>query len=199
MSPEPPTARALRRAVFVDRDGTLNREIEGALADPQQLELLPGAARAIARLNDAGLAVVVPTNQSAIARGELDVERLARVHAALSERLASEGAHVDLFLHCPHHESEGFAPYRRACACRKPRPGMLLEAAQRLGLDLARSWVIGDAARDLAAGDAVGANGILVATGKGERERAEMERLGHPPRFFARDLAAAVERVLAAG
>src|SRR6185295_3940561 len=96
-----------------------------------------GALRVLAA---AGFALVVITNQSAIARGELDHERLARVHEALRAKLEGDGVEIDLFVVCPHHDSEGFAPYRRVCPCRKPRPGMLLEAAERLELDLERSW-----------------------------------------------------------
>lgn len=186
----------LRRAVFVDRDGTLNREIEGALASPEQVELAPGAAEALASLARAGFALVVVTNQSAIARGELDHERLARVHRHMAAELARGGAAIDLFVACPHHETEGLPPYRRACACRKPEPGMLHDAARRLGLDLARSWLVGDALRDLAAGRAVGARTVLVATGKGARELERARREGSAPELFVEDLAAAARAIL---
>ncbi|MCE9594932.1 MAG: HAD-IIIA family hydrolase [Planctomycetes bacterium] len=189
--------RARRRAVFVDRDGTLNRELVETLARPEQLDLVPGAGEALAALREAGFAVVVVTNQSAIARGELDHERLARVHAALAERVEQDGGRIDLFLACPHHESDGLAPYRRTCACRKPRPGMLLEAAQRLDLDLTRSWLVGDALRDLAAARAVGARTVLVATGKGASEMERAKKEGGAPDVFVPDLVAAVRAILA--
>lgn len=193
------SAPALRPAVFLDRDGTLNVEREGALGRPADLELLPGAARAVARLNAAGMPVVVVSNQSAIGRGWMDHERLAAVRHELGERLAREGAHVDLWRTCPHHPEAALPPYRRACACRKPRPGMLLDAARALGLDLARSWIVGDAERDLLAGAAVGARGILVRTGKGALERDRLEREGRPPALCARDLGEAVEWILRPG
>ncbi|MCK6446290.1 MAG: HAD family hydrolase [Planctomycetes bacterium] len=188
----------LRRAVFVDRDGTLNREIEGALASPEQLELVPHAAEALATLARAGFAIVVVTNQSAIAVGALDHERLARVHRALADELARQGATIDLFVACPHLDRDGLPPYRRACPCRKPKPGMLLDAAERLGLDLARSWLVGDALRDVAAGRAVGARTVLVATGKGEREHARALVEGGGAEFFVADLAQAARTIVAA-
>ncbi|MBI5432223.1 MAG: HAD-IIIA family hydrolase [Planctomycetes bacterium] len=187
-----------RRAVFVDRDGTLNREIEGALASPEQLELAPDAARALASLSAAGFALVVVTNQSAIAQGWLDHERLARVHRAIADELALGGARIDLFVACPHHDREGLPPYRRACACRKPQPGMLHDAARRLGLDLQRSWLVGDALRDLAAARAVGARTVLVATGKGARELERARAEGGGPELYVADLAAAASAILAA-
>ena len=192
------SARRPRPAAFLDRDGTLNVEVEGALASARQVELLPGAAAAVARLNAAGLPVVVVSNQSAIARGWLDHERLARVQDELARRLAAAGARVDLWIACPHHPDEGLAPYRRACPCRKPAPGLLREAARRLDLDLSASWIVGDAARDLAAGAAVGARGILVRTGKGQRELGRLSAEGRAPEHVAPDLAGAVALLLQA-
>jgi len=185
-----------RTAVFLDRDGTLVREVPGALSDPSQIELIPGAAEAVARLNRAGTLVALVTNQSAIARGWLDHERLERVHAALARELAAHGAHLDRIAVCPHHPDEGLPPYRRACGCRKPEPGLLLETAEALGADLARSWVVGDAERDLEAGRRAGARGLLVLTGKGRDEAERLRRSGAKPSCAA-DLGAAVDAILA--
>jgi D-glycero-D-manno-heptose 1,7-bisphosphate phosphatase len=187
-----------RPAVFIDRDGTLLEEVD-FLTSEEELVLLPGAARAVARLNAAGLPAVVVTNQSGVARGLLDEQMLARLHARLAELLRAEGASLDLVLYCPHHPELGAPPYRRICDCRKPAPGMLTEAARRLDLDLARSWIVGDDERDLAAGRAVGARGILVATGKGAAVKAALRRDGAPLPLFAADLAQAVEWILAGG
>lgn len=163
-----------RAAVFLDRDGTLLDE-EGYLGDPEGVQLLRGAARAVAELNAAGLATVLVTNQSGVARGIFDEERLAAVHARVAELLSEEGAHLDLVLFCPHHPEHGAPPYRRVCDCRKPAPGMLLRAARALDVDLARSWVVGDAARDLEAGRNAGVpNLVLVLTGKGGTAAAEL-------------------------
>ena len=138
------------------------------------------------------------TNQSAIARDWMTHFELERVHAALCERLLEQGARLDAILHCPHLDSGGFAPYHRACRCRKPAPGLLLLAAQRFDLDLARCWMIGDALRDLAAAHAVGARSILVRTGKGEREASRIAELSPQARPFAvcADVLEAVELAL---
>lgn len=171
---------ALRPAIFFDRDGTLNREVEGALSRPEQLEVFTRAPQAIAEANAAGFRCVILTNQSAIARGWMGPVELERVHAALLARLAEGGARVDGIWHCPHLDVAGFAPYRRDCACRKPKPGLLLEAARSLALDLPKSWIIGDALRDLAAGAAVGVRGILVRSGKGAQEAKRLSDPGSP-------------------
>ncbi|HTF87539.1 MAG TPA: HAD-IIIA family hydrolase [Planctomycetota bacterium] len=183
MSEAPRSER--RAAVFFDRDGTLNREIEGALSRPEQLELLPGAVEAVARVNASGLVAVLLTNQSAIARGWMTHFDLERVHLDLSQRLAAGGARLDGLLACPHLDTEGFAPYHRACACRKPGSGMFRIASMRWNLDLAASWVIGDALRDLAGGAVLGVRGILVRSGKGEREALRIDELPQAARPFA--------------
>jgi D-glycero-D-manno-heptose 1,7-bisphosphate phosphatase len=153
-----------RPAVFLDRDGTL---IEDAhfLARPEQVWLLPGAVAAVARLNRRGTPVVVVTNQSGVARGLFPEAAVHAVHAHLSRLLAEHGARIDAFYHCPHHPKAAVAAYRLACACRKPRPGMLVAAARDLGLDLARSWMIGDKPDDAGAGAAAGCRAVLVRTG----------------------------------
>ena len=189
---------ALRPAVFFDRAGTLLVELPVPLADPARIELLPGAAEVLADVRAAGFLCVLVTNQSAIARGLLDLERLARVHDALRERLAAEGARFDLVLHCPHHPSEGFPPYRRACPCRKPEPGLVLEAARRLPIDLARSWMVGDALRDLECGARAGVRGLLVATGIGAREWSAGARERLSADSFVPDRAAARDAILGA-
>lgn len=153
-------------AVFLDRDGTLIRE-EHYLSSPEQVHVLPGAAAAVRRLNAAGVRVVVVTNQAGVARGYFPESRIAEVHTRLSTLLAAEGAAVDAYYHCPHHPDGIVAEYRTACDCRKPRPGMFRAAARDLGLDLARSWVVGDKRCDLEAGAAAGCRTILVRTGYG--------------------------------
>jgi D-glycero-D-manno-heptose 1,7-bisphosphate phosphatase len=192
--PEVAEQRSVARpAVFLDRDGTLIEDVD-YLVRPEQLELLPGAARAVRLLNEARVPAVVVTNQSAVARGMLSEAQLAVVHARFEELLAQGGARLDAILYCPHHPELGTGEYKRACRCRKPAPGMLEEAAKRLDLDLGRSIAIGDALRDLEAGAAVGARGILVGTGKGAEQRARAARAG-----FAcePDVLSAVRRALA--
>lgn len=191
------SGEAGRPAVFLDRDGTLTAEAEWVTTS-RELELLPFAAEAIVVLRRAGYAVVLATNQSAVARGFVTEAGLAEIHAHMREELARDGAEVDGVYVCPHHPTEGFPPYRRECECRKPKPGMLLAAARDLGLDLAASWVVGDAERDLQAGAAVGARGILVATGKGRSEYARLVRERKPPEAFVEDVLAAARSIAAA-
>jgi D-glycero-D-manno-heptose 1,7-bisphosphate phosphatase len=155
-----------REAVFLDRDGTLIEEVN-YLSAPEQVRLIPGAADAVRRINEAGVLVVVVTNQAGVARGYFPESRVADVHAHLSALLAERGAKIDAYYHCPHHPTEGVGAYRVACECRKPRPGLLLTAARELGIDLSRSWMIGDKLCDAKAGEAAGCRALLVRTGHG--------------------------------
>ena len=186
-----------RPAVFLDRDGTLIDE-DGYLGDAARVLLFPGAAAAVRELNRADFSVVLVTNQSGVARGLFTEDDVEAVHARLAALLAAEGARLDLVLYCPHHPREGAAPYLTACECRKPAPGMVLAAARLLDLDLARSFVVGDAERDLESGRRAGVGGlILVATGKGTAEHARLAAAGRAEHALARDLGEAVRLVLA--
>ncbi len=160
-----------RPALFVDRDGVLVEEV-GYLHRPDDVRLIPGAAAVVAAANRAGLAVVLITNQSGIGRGYYGWPEFQDTQARISADLAAAGAALDAVLACPHHP-EAEPPYRHpAHPCRKPRPGMILRAAERLGLDLAGSWIVGDRALDLEAGRAAGlAGGVQVASGHGAGER----------------------------
>ena len=179
-----------RPAAFLDRDGTIIEDV-AYLARPDDLRLLPGAADAVRRLNDAGLAVVVVTNQSAIARGLLDEATYERVRARLDEMLAeAAGARLDATYHCPHHPD-----FDVACACRKPGTALYERAARDLALDPARSLFVGDRLRDVLPARAFGGRGILIAgpaTPPEDLARAEreFETVG--------SLAEAVDRILAA-
>ena len=181
----------------MDRDGTLTDEV-GYVNHPSRLRLLPRSGAAVRRLNQAGIAVVVVTNQAGIARGYFSPEILAAVNASLVSQLKEEGAHLDGLYVCPHHPTEGEPPYRMACDCRKPRPGLLLRAASDLGLDLTRCTLVGDKGSDLVAARAVGARGVLVLTGYGLGEW-EYRRgvLPVQPDHVADDLLDAAEWVIA--
>ncbi len=163
----PPVARAgAKGAVFLDRDGTINREV-GYLSSPERLELLPGAGEAIRALNRAGIPVVVTTNQAGVARGYFTEETLAAIHRRLAELLAGEGATLDAVYYCPHH-LEGVRPELAiACDCRKPGSGMAERAARELNLDLASSVWVGDRPHDLAPAEKFGGRSVLVMTGYG--------------------------------
>ncbi len=161
-----------RRAVFLDRDGTINVE-KNYLYRPEEFMFIPGVPDAIRRLNEAGFLVVVVTNQSGVARGYFNTDAVARLHEHLQERLRRDGAHVDAFYTCPHHPTAGIGSYRTECDCRKGRPGMLLEAARDLRIDLARSYMVGDKKADIEAGERAGCTAILVLTGYGAQEAGQ--------------------------
>ena len=163
----------MQTAVFIDRDGTINEEAE-YLNRLDQVRLFPGAAGAIRRINESGMKAVVITNQSGVARGFFDETFVEKTHAYLRDILCVEGATIDAFYFCPHHPTEGKGRYLQVCGCRKPAPGMLLKAAEELGIDLQRSYLIGDALTDIEAGHRAGVKGILVRTGCGEESVAAL-------------------------
>jgi D-glycero-D-manno-heptose 1,7-bisphosphate phosphatase len=158
-----------RPAMFLDRDGVIIEDVHH-LSRTDQMRLVPGTGAAIRRLNEAGVPVVVVTNQSGVARGLFPESFVAEAHAHLAELLARDGARIDHFEFCPHHPEKGLEAYRINCHCRKPRPGMLLRAASSLRLDLDSSWIVGDKLSDLAAGAAVGCRTVLVRTGHGHEQ-----------------------------
>lgn len=162
----------MRRAVFIDRDGTLNTERE-YLYLIDEFEFIPGAVEAIRLLNDAGFLVVVVTNQSGVARGYYTEEDVLHLHRHIDALLVSSGARVDSWQYCPHHPS-GRGSYALPCRCRKPMPGMLLEAARRFDVDLSASVMIGDKLVDVEAGRSAGCRSILVRTGYGAGEEADL-------------------------
>ena len=157
-----PVSVPLRAAVFLDRDGVLVAE-RGLEAAGDPLELLPGVAEALRGLQSAGYARFVATNQAVVARGLITEERLAEQHAELERRIVRLGGpSFTAVLTCPHHPHADVPRYRVECLCRKPRPGMLREAAQRFRVDLHRSWMVGDRASDVAAGRRAGCRTVLI-------------------------------------
>lgn len=186
-------------AVFLDRDGTVNVEV-GYLREPEQLELIPGAAAAIRRLNEAGRLVVLVTNQSGVARGYFPESMVHDVHARLAQMLGREGAKLDAVYYCPHHPTAGNAPYRTECDCRKPATGLLKRAAREHHIDLERSFMVGDKWSDVELGHRAGARSILVSTGfaaddPGNVRPAHVEE----PDLVAHDLGEAVDWILRQG
>jgi len=162
----------MRPAVFLDRDGTINLE-KGYLFRIEDFEFVPGAPEAIRLLNEAGFLVVVVTNQSGVARGYYGEAEVAALHRQIEDRLAGFGARVDAWFYCPHHPA-GTGDYAVSCSCRKPLPGMLLEAASRLDIDLSNSVMIGDKLADLEAAIAAGCRPILVRSGYGAEEEMRL-------------------------
>lgn len=180
----------MRRAAFLDRDGTLIREV-GYLSRLEDLEVLPGVARALRRLGEAGFVRLVVTNQSGIARGFFDEEFVASTHRELLDRLEAEGAGVEGFYVCPHHPDR-----TGACECRKPRPGLLCQAAGEWGLDLAGSWVVGDKEADVALARRAGCRAALVRTGYGAETEAALAAKGREADVVADDLEGVVREML---
>jgi D-glycero-D-manno-heptose 1,7-bisphosphate phosphatase len=185
--------RRTARAVFLDKDGTLVENVPYNV-DPVQIRLVPGAARALRKLSAAGYRIVVVSNQSGVARGLFDVSSLSDVERKLRELLSREGVSLDGFYFCPHLPDGSVAEYAIVCDCRKPAPGMLLRAADDLGVDLRRSWMIGDILDDVEAGRAAGCRTILVRAGS---ETAVGSPTPQTDRV-ARDLASAAEAILMA-
>lgn len=154
-----------QKAIFLDRDGTINKYV-GFLRNIDEFELLPGVANAIKKINESHYLCVVVTNQPVIARGEISVEELNLIHNKMETLLGNEGAYVDAIYFCPHHPDQGYEgerpEFKIQCECRKPRPGMLIKAAEDFNIDLKQSWMIGDGENDIKAGEAVGCKSIMI-------------------------------------
>lgn len=154
-----------QRAIFLDRDGTLNKYV-GFLTAIDELELTENAAEAVRKINASGYLAIVVTNQPVIARGEVSLEELEEINNKLETLLGQEGAYIDALYYCPHHPDMGFPgerlEYKIDCSCRKPRPGMLLQAARDYNIDLAASWMVGDSDNDVKAGMAAGCRTVLL-------------------------------------
>jgi D-glycero-D-manno-heptose 1,7-bisphosphate phosphatase len=188
---------APRPAIFMDRDGTLADEV-GYVNHVSRFRIFPWAVDAVRLINRSGRHAVLITNQAGVARGYFPEPLIHEVHERLRATLDRGAARLDGIYYCPHHPSAGEPPYRQDCECRKPRPGLLRQAAEDLGIDLARSWVVGDRLGDLQVAWAVGARGALVKTGYG---RGELEyhaaRWPRQPDLVAEHLLEAVSAILA--
>ena len=192
------SAKCLRnrqRAVFLDRDGTIN-VLKGFLNRAEDFELLPGAAEAIKALNASGYLVIVVTNQPVIARGECTFQELERIHRTMETELGKRGAFLGDLFFCPHHPDKGYAgeipELKKECECRKPNIGLLLKAAEQYNIDLRESWCIGDTTVDVQTGIHAGTHTVLLHTGEAGRDgkfdvRAEID---------AKDLMEAVQKIL---
>ena len=166
IDPAEPRSRASRRAVFLDRDGTIIEEV-GYLDRAERVEFYPWTIDAIRAFNRAGFAVVMISNQSGVARGFFTEAVVDDVHARVAAMLAEGGARIDAYYYCPHHPDGKVAGYARPCDCRKPGRGLVDRAVRELDVDPARSFVVGDRWLDVALARAIGANGVLVRTGYG--------------------------------
>ena len=156
-----------QKAVFLDRDGTINKYI-GFLNNIDDFELIDGVAEAIRIINEAGYLTIVVTNQPVIARGELSMEELYKIHNKMETLLGNKGAYLDAVYFCPHHTEKGFSgeipELKIKCGCRKPKPGMLLKATEDFNINLSESWMVGDSKTDVIAGEAAGCKTVLIGT-----------------------------------
>lgn len=158
-----------QRAIFLDRDGTINKYV-GFLRNINEFELLSGVAEGIRKINESGYLAIVVTNQPIIARGEVTVQQLNEIHNKMETLLGLQGAYVDAIYYCPHHPHKGFvgevSELKMECECRKPKPGMLLRAASDFNIDLEQSWMIGDGENDIRAGKTAGCKTALIGNGE---------------------------------
>ncbi|WP_174888936.1 HAD-IIIA family hydrolase [Candidatus Williamhamiltonella defendens] len=193
--PERLSSRQPRKAVFIDRDGTLNKEVN-YLSCAEQLELLPGAGEAVHRLNRAGHLAVCITNQSVLARGTATWEDLSQIHARLDHLLGQEHAHLDRLYLCPHHPDSGFSgeisELKKVCDCRKPSSGLFDRAIQELNIDRRHSWMIGDTTSDILAGQRAGVRTILLRTGHAGLDN----KYSANPDYICDDILSAVDWIL---
>ena len=181
-------------AVFVDRDGTLIEDAD-YLSSSDEIRILPGSIPGLRRLHEAGYLIVIVTNQSGVARGLISEDQLATIHEKLIEQVETLGGTIDAIYYCPHHPEEGRGEYRRQCDCRKPLPGLLYQARDELGIDLGRSYLVGDAWRDAEAALAAGVPPIMVPrpVGREEQGRDDVYVMA-----YAANLAEAAEAILSA-
>lgn len=185
-----------QRAIFLDRDGTINKYV-GFLRSADEFELIEGVAEAVQRINDCGYLCIVVTNQPVIARGEITVEELENIHNKMETLLGNKGAYIDALYYCPHHPDKGFEgeieSLKIDCDCRKPKPGMLLQASLDFNIDLTHSWIIGDGARDIQAGKAAGCKTVLISNDN-EESSSDSDDFGQT--LTAKSLFEAVEVIL---
>jgi D-glycero-D-manno-heptose 1,7-bisphosphate phosphatase len=189
----------MTRAVFLDRDGTLNEEV-GYIREVEKLVLIPGAARAVRLLNDAGVLAILATNQSGVARGFYDEDHLHALHGRLEKLLWEEAeARLDAVYYCPYHERGVVEAYRQDSPLRKPRTGMIEEACRRFPeIDLKQSYVFGDKASDVELAVNAGCKSVLLKTGYGQRVLdGKYQVLQHPPDYICDNVLEGVKTILA--
>ena len=183
-------------AVFIDRDGTISEEV-GYINHLSRFQIYPWSPQAVSALNRNGLKAILVTNQAGVARGYFTEDLVIQVHEKLRQELAKADAHLDAIYYCPHHPSVGTEPYRQSCNCRKPKPGMLLRAAKDLGVDLSRSFMVGDRYSDIELAQNAGTRSILVLSGYGRGEyEYQRQNWTAQPDWIANNLLEATQIVL---
>jgi D-glycero-D-manno-heptose 1,7-bisphosphate phosphatase len=184
-----------KKAVFLDRDGTLNADA-GYASRYEQIAVYPESFEAVRKLNRAGLLAVVITNQSAVGRGLLTEDELTDMHARLCDLFARRSARLDAIYFCPHYSLSADLRYKEECECRKPRPGLALRAAEDLGIDLTGSYMIGDKTEDVILARNIGAVPVLVLTGSGRESLSRLREKGFEPAHVAETILQAAEWVV---
>ena len=185
-----------KRAVFLDRDGTLNKDV-GYPGSYAAISIYPYSFEAVRKLNAAGFFCVVVTNQSGVGRGLIEEKELHRIHEQMQEAFLSQNSRLDAIYYCPHYEASVIAEYRKNCPCRKPNPGMGIKAAAEYGLDLQNSYMIGDKTEDILFGLNIKATPILLLSGHGKRAFKELSEKKIKPAYVAGDLLEAANWIVA--
>lgn len=180
------------RAFFLDRDGTINRDV-GYPGSYSAIEIFDYSFDAVKRINRAGFLAVVITNQSGIGRGLIKEGALQLIHSKMREEFSTHGARLDGFYYCPHYIHSINPSYKMDCSCRKPNPGMGLRAARDLNIDLSRSYMIGDKVEDILFGHNIGAQSLLVLTGYGRESLTKLKKIQLPISYAAETLLDAVD------
>lgn len=185
-----------RPAVFLDRDGTINEEV-GPIQRPDLMRPISGVTEALKRLGEEGYLRIVVSNQARVARGDATEELIEATHQRLCQLIEADGGGMDAFYYCPHHPEEGRFPYRRACLCRKPAPGLIQQAVFEQQVDMERSYVVGDKVSDMLLADRLGLPSVLVLTGHGRESLDRLHAGGGPmPAHTAANLLGAVEWIV---
>ena len=183
----------VNKAVFLDRDGVINEDPPHYAHRLDQLHIIPGSAKAIQLLNKHNFHVLVISNQSGVARGYYNENDVKTFNDRMESLLAKDGAHIDAIYYCPHHPDAVVEHYKINCNCRKPKPGMILDAGQKYSLDLGNSFVVGDKWSDIEAGKAAGCKTVMVMTGHGKDETSKKQGSAN---YIAQDLYEAVEQYI---
>lgn len=184
-----------RRAVFLDRDGTINKDV-GFPHSFKLIDIYPYSFEAVKKINTSGLLAVIVTNQSGVGRGFIDIRNLRDIHQKLKEAFAQHDAYFDGIYYCPHYLSSSLSEYNKNCQCRKPFPGMAYQAASDLDIDLEHSYMVGDKLEDVLFGLNINAQPILVLTGFGKKTLLQLKQKGVKPAHVASTLMDAVNWIL---
>jgi len=184
-----------KRAVFLDRDGTINKDV-GYPNSFSLIEIFPYSFEAVRKINEAGLLAVIITNQSGVGRGLIVEKELHDIHRKLKAAFAKHNAHFDGIYYCPHYLFSSSAQYRKNCQCRKPNPGMALQAAAELNIDIKNSYMVGDKVEDILFGRNIQANPILTLSGFGQASLLKLKKKGIVPAYVAPNLLDAVSWIL---